>query len=104
MSEQRTGGRYIVIEGRAVRAPKQVPAKKKDDGTVVEGYTALDVAFFGGSAYIKLRLPQQAAAIREGAWVKFECEYREFKGNAYTGSGVLIEVEGKRVDGLKPAA
>jgi hypothetical protein len=80
----------FVFEGEVADAPRVTA----DDKTG-EVKASVNLAFFGGSQYIRLADVSQAKRLSRGSWVRVECGVRAFKDNCYAGSGTITHIDGK---------
>lgn len=64
----------------------------------------LTLDYMGGSQYMTLEHPSQAALIKPGSFVKVEARVREFKDQKYPDRCIVLEVDEKKVPAIGGAS
>lgn len=93
MNGNNTGGMIFVIEGQCDGARESVHK------TTGELRMTTNILYFGGSQYVTLADPAQAALLKPKSWVKVTADVREFRDNMFPDRATIIEVDGKPVNG-----
>ena len=91
---RQSGGGMRFVGGGLVQDKK--PRVKQETGEVL-GY-ACNVAYMGGSQYVKLSA-SQFEAIKDGDFITFEATCRQYKDNTYPGEFTITSVNDKPIGG-----